>query len=144
MYFCHILNGLCALQLPYIVQTRRSQWQACQCVLWGLQSIWLGAQKVRPPHDTHTSPWPLAPLPALSAASDRECHADITRPCWHGDPSITSSGHLGSPQHPTGSVFVWKCAVSTSGRGYSFGAYPDRVAQCHYPDSNWYSPCLLC
>lgn len=77
MCFCLILNGFRALQLPYIVQTRPSQCQTCQCVLWGLQSIWLCAQKVQPPHDTHTSPCPLGPPPCSFSSLQQRV------PRWH-------------------------------------------------------------
>lgn len=74
---------------------------ACQWILWGPDSIWLlthtGPATTRHTH-THTSALnsPLSfrhRLPWWHQSA-----------CWHGDPSITKSGRLGSPEHPTGRV----------------------------------------
>lgn len=64
--------------------------------------------------------------------------------CWHGDPSITKSGHLGSPEHPTGSVLrVFNAYVCVCARGCLSGTFPNLVALCHnYPRSTW-AACLL-
>lgn len=75
---------------------------ACQWILRGPDSIWLlthtGPATTRHTH-THR---PLHSIPPLSFRHRLPWWHQSA--CWHGDPSITKSGHLGSPEHPTGSV----------------------------------------
>lgn len=90
-YMCLRLipNGFSALHVPYIVQTRRSQCRARQRRTPKAQFRLTLHSEV----PTRTSPRSLL----FQQPSDRDCQADITQPCWHADPSVTSSGHLGSP-----------------------------------------------
>lgn len=103
---------------------------ACQWIHWGPDSIWLL---------THTGPATTRHTHTQTSALNSPLSFRHRLPwwhqsaCWHGDPSITKSGHLGSPEHPTGRVLrvfnayvcvcedaylarfqtLWRCATTT-------------------------------
>ena len=88
------VNGFLALQPPHIVQYRLSQCQLVSEHSEGLTPSDSPAHTGPATNITHTHTHihnPLAPhpLPSLSAASDIDCHGDISQPRWHGDPPIT-------------------------------------------------------